>query len=73
TVSFTDQSTNSPTSWDWDFGDTGTDTVQNPSHTYTSAGDYTVSLTVTNPYGQDTETKTDYISVTTGGGQDYFC
>ncbi len=64
TVNFTDQSTNSPTSWSWDFGDGGTSTAQNPSHEYTSAGDYTVSLTAANAGGSDTATKTDYISVT---------
>lgn len=63
TVTFTDQSTNGPTSWSWDFGDTGTSALQNPSHDYTGAGDYTVSLTAANAYGQDTETKVDYISV----------
>ena len=74
TVNFTDQSTNSPTSWDWSFGDSGTSQAQDPSHDYTSAGDYTVGLTAYNAYGQDTETKVDYISVTTGGGgDDYFC
>ncbi len=71
TVNFTDLSTNSPTSWDWTFGDGGTDTVQDPSHQYTSDGDYTVSLTAANSYGQDTETKVDYISVATAG--DYSC
>ncbi|MCD6380139.1 S8 family serine peptidase, partial [bacterium] len=35
TVSFTDQSTESPTSWNWSFGDGGTSTAQNPSHEYT--------------------------------------
>jgi PKD repeat protein len=64
TVNFTDQSTNGPTSWSWNFGDTGTSTQQSPSHTYNSAGTYTVSLTVTNAYGSDTETKTNYITVT---------
>ncbi|MGD2085357.1 MAG: PKD domain-containing protein [Candidatus Aminicenantes bacterium] len=63
TVNFTDQSTGA-TSWSWDFGDTGTSTQQSPSHTYNSAGTYTVSLTVTNDYGSDTETRTDYITVT---------
>ncbi len=63
-VQFTDLSTNSPTSWAWDFGDGGTSTAQNPSHTYQAAGTYTVSLTATNAYGSDTETKTDYITVT---------
>ncbi len=71
TVSFTDLSTNSPTSWDWTFGDGGTSQAQNPSHQYTSVGTYTVSLTAANAYGQDTETKPDYITVATGG--DYFC
>ncbi len=63
TVNFTDQSTNSPTSWSWDFGDTGRSTAQNPSHEYTSTGSYTVSLTATNAQGSDTETKPDYITV----------
>ncbi|MEW5995100.1 MAG: S8 family serine peptidase, partial [Candidatus Zixiibacteriota bacterium] len=45
TVNFTDQSTGSPTSWSWDFGDGGTSTAQNPSYTYNSVGTYTVSLT----------------------------
>ncbi len=73
TVNFTDQSTNSPTSWSWDFGDSGTSGAQHPSHEYTAADSYTVSLTATNSYGQDTETKVDYITVTSGGGGDYFC
>ncbi len=63
-VSFTDQSTNNPTSWSWDFGDGGTSTAQNPSHTYNNAGTYTVTLTATNDCGSDDETKTDYITVT---------
>ncbi|NNE10468.1 MAG: PKD domain-containing protein, partial [Gemmatimonadetes bacterium] len=67
-VSFTDQSTGSPTAWDWTFGDGGTSTSANPSHTYNSAGTYTVSLTVTNACGIDTETKTNYITVTNPGG-----
>ncbi|MGM0650930.1 MAG: C25 family cysteine peptidase, partial [Bacteroidota bacterium] len=47
TVNFTDLSTNSPTSWSWDFGDGGTSTDENPAHEYTSAGTYTVELTAT--------------------------
>ncbi len=64
TVSFTDQSTYSPTSWSWTFGDGGTSTAQNPSYTYASPGTYDVSLVATNAYGSDTETKVGYITVT---------
>jgi len=63
-VSFTDQSTGIPTSWSWTFGDSGTSTAKNPSHTYNSTGNYTVALTATNAYGNNTKTKTNYISVT---------
>ena len=71
-VDFTDLSTNDPTSWDWSFGDSGTSQQQNPSHQYTGEGQYNVSLTAANAYGQDTETKNNYITVTTGGENDYF-
>jgi len=64
TVNFTDLSTNSPTSWSWNFGDGGSSTAQNPSHTYTGAGTYTVSLTAANSCGSDGETKTAYVTVT---------
>jgi len=67
-VLFSDASTNSPTSWSWNFGDGGTSTTRNPSHTYASAGTYTVSLAASNAWGSDTNTKTGYITVTTGGG-----
>ncbi|RME95456.1 MAG: PKD domain-containing protein, partial [Bacteroidetes bacterium] len=63
-VQFTDQSTGDITSWSWDFGDGGTSSQQNPSHTYTSAGTYTVRLTVTGPGGSDTKRRRDYITVT---------
>jgi large repetitive protein len=63
TITFTDASTNSPTSWSWNFGDTGTSDLQNPSHQYTTPGTYTVSLTATNACNNDTETKTGYITV----------
>lgn len=60
-VQFTDTSQGGATSWAWDFGDGTTSTLTNPSHTYTSAGDYTVSLTVTNSKGSDTSTQTNLI------------
>jgi len=63
TVQFTDQSSGNPTSWDWEFGDGSSSTSQNPSHTYTTAGNYTVSLTATNEYGSDEKIINDYITV----------
>jgi PKD repeat protein len=66
TVSFTDLSTGDPTSWSWDFGDSRTSTTQNPTHVYDTEGTYTVSLTVSNDSGEDTEVKTNYITVTSG-------
>jgi Zn-dependent metalloprotease len=62
-IQFTDQSTNTPTSWLWNFGDSQTSTAQNPSHTYTASGTYTVTLTATNTYGSDQEIKTNYITI----------
>ena len=64
TVSFTDHSTNTPTSWLWDFGDGITSSTQNPSHTYTTVSSYDVTLSATNAGGSDTETKSNYITAT---------
>jgi beta propeller repeat protein len=65
TVLFTDTSTGSPTSWIWSFGDGDATnaTLENPVHTFRSAGTYTVSLTAMNTRGSDTMTKTGYITV----------
>ncbi|GAB6284757.1 MAG: hypothetical protein STSR0009_09570 [Methanoregula sp.] len=66
-ITFTDQTTGAPTSWLWDFGDGTTSPLQNPTHTYTATGSstltYTVSLTVTNPVGSNTTSKTNYITL----------
>jgi PKD repeat protein len=51
TVKFTDKSTNHPTGWKWNFGDTQTSTVQNPEHTFTGEGTYAVTLVATNADG----------------------
>jgi PKD repeat protein len=63
TVYFTDESHGNPENWSWDFGDGYTSTEQNPSHTYSREGIYTVELTVSNEYGEDTKTRGDYILV----------
>ena len=50
--------------WNWNFGDGGNSTQQNPSHIYNATGNYTVNLTVTDSLlGSDTETKEGYIQV----------
>jgi len=67
TVTFTDTSRGSPTSWSWDFGDGNSSTLQNPVHIYSDVGKYTVTLTATNAYGSDTKTTDwDYIKVLNG-------
>lgn len=65
TVTFTDQSTGSPTSWAWDFQDDGTvdSTAQNPTFTYTKDGSYAVTLTVKNAAGTFSLTKPNFIIV----------
>jgi PKD repeat protein len=65
-VIFTDASTGSPTTWSWSFpgGNPSTASGQGPhSIIYNNAGSYNVSLTITNAYGSDTETKPGYITV----------
>lgn len=51
-TAFTDATTNAPVSWSWNFGDnTPVNTTQNPAHTYSNAGTYTVTLTTQNVFG----------------------
>ncbi len=69
TVQFTDQSSNDPTSWKWEYSTTGSgwtefSTSHHPSYQFTSAGTYSIRLTATNAGGSDTETKVDSITVT---------
>lgn len=69
-VQFMDLSINNPNSWNWTFegGTPSTSNQQNPSVTYNYAGIYQVSLTCTNDAGNNTITKTSYISVSTSTG-----
>ena len=66
-VEFADASTGTIASYAWDFENDGTvdSTEQNPVHTYATAGNYTVNLTVANAGGSSESVKTDYIIVKT--------
>jgi lysyl endopeptidase len=73
-VDFTDLSTNTPTSWAWSVtpstfayvGGTSASS-QNPKMTFSNAGYYTITLVATNGGGSDTEVKSNYILVNSGG------
>ncbi len=67
-VSFTDQSTNGPMTWSWDFTNDGNvnSTKQDPSYGYQEPGVYTVKQVVTNAVTLDEELKVSYICVTEG-------
>src|SRR5215471_18576988 len=62
-VQFSDASTGSINTWAWNFGDGATSSVQNPQHTYSTAGSYTVSLTVSGAGGNNSTTKSNFITV----------
>ncbi len=65
-IQFTDLSTNDPTAWDWDFGDGSTSNQKNPTHSYSTQGNYTVSLEASNQYGSNVKTIENYILVSSG-------
>ena len=65
-VKFTDKSTGMPTLWFWDFGDGTNSTEQNPAHTYSTEGTYTVTLTVSN--GHETDSRSALITVLKDSG-----
>jgi len=71
-TNFTDQSTNTPTSWSWSFagGTPATSTLQNPLNVvFTTPGCHAVTLTASNAYGSNTATQSCYINVTASGAQ----
>jgi beta propeller repeat protein len=66
TVNFQGTATGSPSAWHWDFGDGGSSPLQNPSHTYSTAGTYTVNLTAFNAYGENVRSRPGYIAARNG-------
>ncbi|MDB5283972.1 MAG: domain containing protein, partial [Bacteroidota bacterium] len=64
-VTFTDQSSNNPTTWNWSFshGNPATASIAQPTVVYDSAGTYPVTLTAGNIYGSNTQTFNSYITV----------
>lgn len=79
---FTDQSLNTPTSWQWSFpgGTPATSSTQNPQVQYLNSGLYSITLIAGNGAGFDTIVRSNYIDVTplpaaaiTAGGPTTFC
>jgi len=64
TVQFTDLSTGNPKSWEWSFGDGTQSSEKNPVHIFQQAGQYNVTLRVTNAYGTDKYSHETGINVT---------
>jgi PKD repeat protein len=62
-VLFQDQSRNSPTAWNWHFGDGTTSNQQHPQHVYVLPGTYAVQLRVCNATGCDSLAKSGYVLV----------
>ena len=67
-VQFTDNSTGAPTAWLWDFGDGNTSIEQNPIHTYSGSGSYSVTLNASKMYEYSVVFWPGYITVTDGNG-----
>jgi uncharacterized repeat protein (TIGR01451 family) len=63
-VNFTDASSGAVTGRVWTFGDGGTSTVTSPSHSYTNAGSFSVSLVVSGPVGSNTLLRSSYVTAT---------
>ncbi|MEI6764416.1 MAG: M4 family metallopeptidase [Bacteroidota bacterium] len=62
-ISFTDQTSNNPVSWLWNFGDGTTSTLQSPTHLYTTNGTYSVKLKATNTFGSDSLIQTNVVTI----------
>ncbi|QQS73062.1 MAG: M4 family metallopeptidase [Flavobacteriales bacterium] len=55
-VQFSDNSLETPSAWNWDFGDGTSSVLQNPVHTYLTSGAKTVVLTASNCASTDQDT-----------------
>lgn len=62
-IQFSDLSRYNPTSWSWDFGDGATSSEREPVHNYLKNGTYTVTLTVSNAFGNNSKTKTAWLKI----------
>ncbi len=63
-VHFQDESTGNVSSWRWNFGDSSISILQNPSHVFEKAGQYSISLKIDGPGGSDLLVKEGYVNVT---------
>lgn len=69
-VNFTSTSSGNPSTYNWSFpgGTPATSTAMNPTVTYSTPGTYSVTLSVTNALGSDTEIKSNYITISNCAG-----
>jgi PKD repeat protein len=64
-VTFTDESIGGPTAWSWSFGDGATSNSENPTHTYSAANTFNVTLTAKNSRGSSSVTKSVTVTLQT--------
>jgi len=65
-IHFTDQTaagTANVSVWEWEFGDGATSSLRDPVHAYAAAGTYSVTLTARSLVGEDSMTRTGYITI----------
>jgi PKD repeat protein len=70
TVNFSDLTAGDVTSWLWSFGDGDSSSERDPTHVYTTAGLFTVTLTATGPGGSNVRSRVDLILANQLGGVD---
>jgi PKD repeat protein len=71
TLAFTNTSTGDNLTHYWDFGDGNTSTLQNPTHTYVTAGFYSCILTVTNENGRGQASQPIVVNAAGSGDNGY--